>query len=82
MKKQSKKKKQKKQQQQQQNNLKKRSLKGCSCGEKFARLAGICLGKELSRQVRDFLFFFKKARKSFPTNRGIFYHIKEETFSC
>ena len=63
-------------------NKKKRSLKGCSCGEKFARLAGICLGKELSRSVRDFLLFFKKARKSFPANRGNFYHIKEEKFSC
>ena len=54
----------------------------CSCGEKFARLAGICLGKELSRQVRDFLLFFKKARQSFPANRGRFYHMKEEKFSC
>ena len=59
-----------------------RLLEGCSCGEKFAQLAGICLGKELSRQVRDFLLFFKKTRKSFPANRGNFYHIKEERFSC
>ena len=64
------------------NNKKERLLKGCLCGEKFARLAGICLGKELSRQVRDFLLFFKKARQSFPANRGRFYHMKEEKFSC
>ena len=36
--------------------------------------------KELSRQVRYFLLFFKKARKGFPAKRGNFYHIKEETF--
>ena len=59
---------------------KKRSLKGCSCGEKFTWLAGICLGKESSQQVRDFLLFFKKA--GFPVNRGNFYQIKEEIFSC
>ena len=61
---------------------KERLLKGCSCREKSARLAGICLAKELSLQVRYFLLLFKKARKSFPANRGSFYHIKEKKFSC
>ena len=60
---------------QKKNVKKKRLLNGCSCGEKFAHLAGICLGKELSQQVRDFLLFF-------PTNRENFYHVKEEKFSC
>ena len=36
--------------------------------------------KELSRQVRCFLLFFKKARKGFPADRENFYHIKEEMF--
>ena len=36
--------------------------------------------KELSRQVRYFLLFFKKARKGFPADRENFYHIKEEMF--
>ena len=64
--------KKKKKKQNKNKNKKKRSLKGISCGEKFARLAGICLCKELSRQVRDFLLFLKRRGKVFPLTEEIF----------